>query len=159
MDIRLIISRLRPAAAYHFIGIGDGKDGYEAIGDWRDMSEKPTEQECLAEWDKVLQEQAAEKIIEDEKKLIAIIAQQQKIELLSLPNWATWTATDAKDSVSSSITGGLTLEQCNKAIDDAKDIAAFRPILKNIVRAIYAIEGILTAMARAIIYIRDILKP
>ena len=93
------------------------------------------------------------------KELETIIANQQKIELLSLPNWATWTATQAKDAVSSQITGGMTLEQCNKAIDEADTIAKFRPILKNIVRAIYAIEGVLSAMARAIIYIRDILKP
>ena len=93
------------------------------------------------------------------KALQAIIANQQKIELLSLPNWATWTATQAKDAVSTQITGGLTIEQCNAAIDAAATVAAFRPILKNIVRAIYAIETILTAMAKAIIYIRDILKP
>lgn len=92
------------------------------------------------------------------KQYEAIIAKQQKVELLSLPNWATWTAAQAKDGVSSAITGGLTLEQCNAAIDAADTIAKFRPILKNIVRAIYAIEGVLTAMARAIIYMRDIIK-
>lgn len=93
------------------------------------------------------------------KELEVIIANQQKVELLSLPNWATWTASEAKDNVSSLITGGLTIEQCNTAIDNAATVAAFRPILKNIVRAIYAIESILTAIARAIIYMRDILKP
>ena len=159
MDIQLVISRLRPGAPYHFIGAGDGKDGYEAIGEWRDgFTEKPTEQECEAEWEKVLQERAAQAIIDEQARMTAIIAKQQKIELLSLPNWATWTATDAKDSVSSSITGGLTLEQCNKAIDEANSIAKLLPILKNIIRAIYAIEGVLTSMARAIIYIRDIIK-
>ena len=93
------------------------------------------------------------------KALQAIIANQQKIELLSLPNWATWTATQARDNVSALITNGMTIEQCNAAIDAANSIAKILPILKNIVRAIYAIEGILTAMARAIIYIRDVIKP
>lgn len=84
--------------------------------------------------------------------------QQQKAEFLNLPNWSTWTPAEAKNNVSAMITGGLTLEQCQAAIDAATTIASLRPILKNIVRAIYAIESVLSVVAQVIIYIRNLAK-
>ena len=166
MDIRLVISRLRPGASYHWLGNDDGKDGYEAIGNWRDaLTEKPTEQECLAEWEIVLQERAAQEIVDEEIRFMVAAAKQQKVELLSLPNWATWTAQQAQDNVSLLITNGIAQETAEAAIDNLTAgninqlIAVLKPILKNMVRAIYGIDTILKAMAKCIIFIRDILKP
>ena len=50
-DWRLVLGRLRPVSAYHWKGDGMN-DSYASIGEWRDaQTEKPTEQECLDEWD------------------------------------------------------------------------------------------------------------
>jgi len=95
----------------------------------------------------------------------AIVANQQKIELLSLPNWATWTAQEAETNVGNLITNGITQETAEAAIDNLAAgninqlIAVLKPILKNIIRAIYGIDTILKAMAKCIVFIRDIIKP
>ena len=159
MDIRLVISRLRPGASYHWLGNDDGKDGYEAIGDWRDMSEKPTEQECLAEWEIVLQERAAQEIVDEEIRFMVAAAKQQKVELLSLPNWATWTALEAETNIEQLITNGIPQDTAEAAVAAASNIASLRPILTNLVKSVYAINTILKAMAKCIVFIRDILKP
>ena len=99
------------------------------------------------------------------EELLMIYAKQQKVELLSLPNWATWTAQEAQDNVSLLITNGITQETAEAAIDNLAAgninqlIAVLKPILKNIIRAIYGIDTILKAMAKCIVFIRDILKP
>lgn len=60
IDWQLVIGRLHPVSAYHWKGDGMN-DTYDSIGEWRDpLTKVPTEQECLSEWDKYLQEQAAE---------------------------------------------------------------------------------------------------
>ena len=166
MDIILVIGRLRPTSAYHFTGKGDGEDGYEAIGKWRDpLTTKPTEAECLAEWEVVLQERAAQAVIDEEYRFIVAAAKQQKVELLSLPNWATWTYLEAETEVSKLITNGITQAQAEAAIDSIRTgnvnqaITDLKPILKNMVRAIYAVDTILKAMAKCIVFMRDILKP
>ena len=102
---------------------------------------------------------------EEELKFLKAVANQQRVELLSLPNWATWTAQQAQDNVSLLITNGITQETAEAAIDNLTAgninqlIAVLKPILKNMVRAIYGIDTILKAMAKCIIFIRDILKP
>ena len=87
------------------------------------------------------------------------IGRQQKVELLSLPNWATWTAQEAETNVGNLITNGIAQETAEAAVAAASNIASLRPILLNLIRAVYSIETILTAIAKCIIYIRDILKP
>ena len=58
-DWRLVLWRLRPTSAYHWLGDGMN-DTYASIGEWRDPETiKPTEQECLDEWDIYLVEKAA----------------------------------------------------------------------------------------------------
>ena len=99
------------------------------------------------------------------KELESIIAAQQKAELLSLPNWATWTYLEAETEVSKLITGGITQTTAEAAIDGIRTnnvslaITDLKPILKNMVRAIYAVDTILKAMAKCIVFMRDILKP
>ena len=98
-------------------------------------------------------------------EILRIYANQQKEELLSYPNWATWTAQEAQDNVSLLITNGITQETAEAAIDNLAAgninqlIAVLKPILKNIIRAIYGIDTILKAMAKCIVFIRDIIKP
>lgn len=50
VNIRLVLARLRPGAAYHWKGDGDFGNTMEAVG-WRDPSTlKPSEADVLAEW-------------------------------------------------------------------------------------------------------------
>ena len=60
LDWRLVLGRLRPTSSYHWLGDGVN-DTYESIGEWRDsLTTKPTEQECLDEWDVYVVEKTAE---------------------------------------------------------------------------------------------------
>ena len=60
-DWRLVLGRLRPTSSYHWLG----GDTYASIGEWRDpLTTKPTEQECLDEWDIYVVEKTAEDEIE-----------------------------------------------------------------------------------------------
>jgi len=64
LDWRLILGRLRPTSSYHWLGDGVN-DTYASIGEWRDsLTTKPTEQECLDEWDVYVVEKTAEDEIE-----------------------------------------------------------------------------------------------
>jgi len=64
LDWRLVLGRLRPTSSYHWLGDGMN-DTYESIGEWRDsLTTKPTEQECLDEWDVYVVEKTAEDEIE-----------------------------------------------------------------------------------------------
>jgi len=89
----------------------------------------------------------------------AIVANQQKIELLSLPNWATWTALEAETNIEQLITNGIPQDTAEAAVAAASNIASLRPILTNLIKSVYAINTILKAMAKCIVFIRDILKP
>lgn len=65
VDMRLMLARLRPGSAYHW----RGGEGYAAIGEWRDpATQKPTEEEILAEWARYQNEQAARKTAEDARR-------------------------------------------------------------------------------------------
>lgn len=58
IDWRLVLGRLRPTSEYHWLGDGMS-DSYASIGEWRDPeTTKPTEQECLDEWDVYVAEKA-----------------------------------------------------------------------------------------------------
>jgi len=99
------------------------------------------------------------------KEIEQIASNQQKVALLNLPDWATWTAQQAQDNVSQLITNGITQAQADAAIDGIRTnnvalaITDIKPILKNIIRAIYGIDTVLKAIAKCIVFIRDILKP
>jgi hypothetical protein len=57
VDIRLVLGRIRPGAAYHWRGDGQFGNDLSAIGDWRDPNTTPpTEAEILAEWEVVVAE-------------------------------------------------------------------------------------------------------
>lgn len=50
VNIRLVLSRLRPGAAYGWLGDGDTGHNLSVV-EWRDSgSTLPTEAECIAEW-------------------------------------------------------------------------------------------------------------
>lgn len=61
VNIRLVLSRLRPGSGYHWLGATD--TGYtlaQAVGEWRDPNTTPpTEAQLIAEWDVYQQEVTA----------------------------------------------------------------------------------------------------
>ena len=60
VNIRLVLGRLRPGAAYHWKG-NNRDSGYgsldDCIGEWRSVQPIPTEAEILNEWDAHLAEE------------------------------------------------------------------------------------------------------
>lgn len=76
----------------------------------------------------------------------------------NLPNWATWTATEAESFVSSNIFNGLTQAQVDSQIDALPaTIAGMKTGLKQASAAILSIRSILMAMAKAIVYLRNLI--
>ena len=52
VDIRLVLARLRPHSAYHWVGLGDTGNTLAAVQSWRDPDNPiPTEPEVIQEWD------------------------------------------------------------------------------------------------------------
>lgn len=77
-----------------------------------------------------------------------------------LPEWSTWTYSEARDGVRSRIFNGWTQIQVDAWIDstatNAAGIAGVRVALKQVGAAILAIRTILEAMAQAIVFLRDL---
>jgi hypothetical protein len=84
VDIRLVLGRLRPASAYHWSGESDFGNTMEAVAEWRDLTTTPpTEEEVLAEWQRYLQEQAAQQQVEAEQQA-ALSAAQSKAKTIQV---------------------------------------------------------------------------
>ena len=115
IDWGLILGRLRPASSYHWLGDGMN-DTYASIGEWRDTNTtKPTEAECLAEWDVYLIEKAAQDV---ETALMVTTQTEAVSKYATLPDWArTMSAKDATDYVNGQIWQGMTTAQINAWID------------------------------------------
>lgn len=63
VDIRLMLSRLRPGAVYGWRGSGDFGNALESV-DWRDTQAAiPTEAEIIAEWDVYQTEEATREAV------------------------------------------------------------------------------------------------
>lgn len=81
-----------------------------------------------------------------------------RINFNALPSWATWTASEAESFVSSNIFGGLTQAQVDSQIDALPaTIAGMKTGLKQASAAILSIRSILMAMAKAIVYLRNLI--
>lgn len=74
-----------------------------------------------------------------------------------MPQWATWTPEEAESFVQSSILNGDDQAALDVWIESSvTNLAGARTALKQIAGSLIAIRTILTAMAKAIIYLRDI---
>lgn len=63
VDIRLMLGRLRPRSAYHWVGLGDTGNTLAAVQSWRDPDNPiPTEPEVIQEWDQYQTETAAQAV-------------------------------------------------------------------------------------------------
>lgn len=105
VDIRLMIDRLRPAAAYRWVGrLGD--KGYksleECIAEWRDTKTMlPTADELIVAWDSYLAEETAkqQQATSDDAKV-----ESAKTAAKAIPNWATWNETQAVNYIQTNVT-------------------------------------------------------
>ena len=160
MDFQGIIQRLRPYAPYLL------KDGggalYSDILEWLDTeTTKPTEAECLAEWDVMLAEWAT---AQAEQDLITNAENDAITKYSQLPEWAkTGTAEDAETYITNQIFSGQDIVQVEAWIDSnitgtntaqlrAQVIAA----LKVTAGAIITTRGLFILVAKLLIYIRDL---
>ena len=161
-DWRLVLGRLRPTSAYHWLGDGMN-DSYASIGEWRDPeTTKPTEQECLDEWDVMLAEWAEAKAQED---LIASAEQSAITDYATLPEWMKdLTAQDATDYINGEIWNGMTIEQIEAYIDaniTGTTVAQLRSqlivALKQTAGAVIAMRGFFIVTIKLLIYLRDLI--
>ena len=156
IDWQLVIWRLRPTSEYHWKG--DSSNGtYADIGEWRDPeTTKPTEQECLDEWDVYL----VEKVITDAEE-----TQFEENETIARTGWkdlgdwiVTFTPDEAELYVRNQIFDGIEPSALDTWIDtNVTDLASARTALKFIGANIMTIRTILSIIAKVILYIRDIL--
>jgi hypothetical protein len=80
-----------------------------------------------------------------------------KREFLSLPEWSTWTSTEATTAIQERILTGQTKEQVNSWVDsNVTNIATAKTGLKLLAGAIIDIRVIVILMAKLIILLRDV---
>jgi len=154
MDFQGIIQRLRPDAPYLL------KDGggalYSDILEWRDPNTtKPTEAECLIEWDVMLAEWAARKAEQD---LVTDTETNAVTKYAQLPEWAkTGTAEDAEIYINNQIFSGQTEAEINAWIDSSvTSLAQAKVALKQIASALIAMRGLFILTSKLLIFIRDL---
>jgi len=161
-DWRLVLGRLRPTSAYHWLGDGMN-DSYASIGEWRDPeTTKPTEQECLDEWEVYLAEKAAE---DAEIALISETEQSAITGYATLPDWMkTLTAQEANDYINGEIWNGMTIEEIEAYIDaniTGTTVAQLRGqlivALKQTAGAVIAMRGFFIVTMKLLIYLRDLI--
>lgn len=88
----------------------------------------------------------------------------------NLPNWSTWTSQEASDWFNANIWNGLTQAQVNSYVDTTivnittanvnqinAQLANIRTVIKTAATAVIAIRTALSAMAKALIYIRNLI--
>jgi len=155
VDFILILGRLRPTSQYHWIGDSSNQQ-YSDIGEWRDINTtKPTEQECLDEWDIYLVEKAVADAFDIEKT----VAETNAITDYSvLPNWVRlWTANDVASYVHESVLNGLDVGGMEVYVDALPNtVAGMKTGLKQIGSALISIRDILEMIAKLLMYIRDL---
>ena len=161
MDWRLILGRLRPTSEYHWLGDGMN-DNYASIGEWRDpTTTKPTEQECLDEWDVYLIEKAA---LDAEETQIEQNEADGRTGWKDLGNWSTWQPQQAQDYVNAEILNGMNQAQIDAWIDaniTGSNAAQLREqvivALKLLAGNLITLRNIAGILAKVVLYIRDIL--
>lgn len=143
--------------------MGDGiNDTYASIGEWRDPNTtKPTEQECLAEWEVYLVEKAAE---DAEEQQVAENETTARTGWRDLGDWATWTPQEAELGVRNLIFDGANLADLETWVSSSitgTNVTQLRTqliaALMIIVREIVTVRTVLSIVAKVIMYIRDIL--
>ena len=154
MDFQGIIQRLRPYAPYLL------KDGggalYSDILEWLDTeTTKPTEAECLAEWDVMLAERAADQA---ERDLVANTENNAITKYSQLPEWAkTGTAEDAEIYINENILNGQSEAEINAWIDaNVTNIASAKAALKQIASALVAMRTLFILVTKLLLFIRDL---
>ena len=81
------------------------------------------------------------------------------IELSNLPNWATWTASEAASFVNNNILNGQSQAQIDAYIDaNVNSLTEARNVLKLLASSFISTRSILVGIAKAIIYIRNIIS-
>jgi len=154
MDFQGIIQRLRPDAPYLL------KDGggalYSDILEWRDTeTTKPTEAECLAEWDVILSERTASKA---ESDLVTNTETNAVTKYAQLPDWVkTGTAEDAEIYITGQILNGQTKAEIEAWIDaNVNSLAEAKVALKQIASALVAMRGLFILISKLLLFIRDL---
>ena len=161
IDWQLILWRLRPTSEYHWKG--DSSNGtYADIGEWRDPeTTKPTEQECLDEWDVYLIEKAA---LDAEEAQIEQSEIDGRTGWKDLGNWSTWTPQQAQDYVNAEILNGFDQAQIDVWIDANITGTTVTQLREQMIVALKLLAGNLIALrnidaieAMVQLYTRDIL--
>ena len=154
MDFQGIIQRLRPNSSYLL------KDGggalYTDILEWRDPNTtKPTEAECLAEWDVMLAERAT---AQAESDLVTNTEADAVTRYSQLPTWAkTGTADEAETYIINQIFSGQTNAQVDVWIDaNVTNIATAKTALKQVAGAIFKMRDLFILTSKLLIFIRDL---
>lgn len=86
------------------------------------------------------------------------LAQQQvdAAAFTDLPEWATYTTTEAIDAIHAAILGGDTLAQAQAKVDALPNtVAGMKTGLKSAAAELVTIRGILEKMAKVVVYLRD----
>lgn len=165
IDFLGIIQRLRPNSAYLW---RDGGSTYADILEWRDpLTTQPTEAECMAEWQIMLTERAAQVAA---NKLRSDTENEAVTNYSILPDWArTGTAAQAETYINGQIWGGQTQAQVEAYIDaqltnittaNVSQINArltnLRALLKLTAGAVITMRGLFIITAKLLIYVRDL---
>lgn len=80
-----------------------------------------------------------------------------KSSFANLPNWATWSSLDASNYINQNILNGMTQAQVDAYINsNAINISGINTVLHQIGTALINIRTILSYMAQAIIFIRNL---
>ena len=154
MDFQGILQRLRPDAPYLLKDGGGG--AYTDILEWLDTeTTKPTEAECLAEWDVMLAEWAT---AQAEIDLVTNTENDAITKYSQLPEWAkTGTAEDAETYITSQILNGQTEAEISAWIDaNVNNIASAKVALKQIAGALVTMRGLSILIAKLLLFIRDL---
>jgi hypothetical protein len=166
MDFQGIIQQLRPNSPYL---LRDGGGAlYTDILEWRDPNTvKPTEAECITEWNVMLAERAAAQAEQDLVRNTEIGA---VADYVNLPTWAkTGTAPEAETYIKAQVWSGQTKTQVDAWIDanitnittaNVSQInirlAGIRAGLKLAAGAILAMRDLFILTSKLLIYIRDL---
>lgn len=80
-----------------------------------------------------------------------------KTNFLNLPNWASWSADDVDNNITNAIFTGWNQTQVNSYIDStATNLAGAITVMKQLASAILTVRGILVAMGKAIVFLRQL---
>lgn len=124
----------------------DGEGVY--IKEWNLPDPQPTEAELEAAWDAWVADQP----LRDAQILIL----QQAVGFTDVPEWATYTTTEAVAAVHNAIEAGKTLAQIQAQVAGLPiTFIGMKQGLNNVAVDIVAIRDILEKMAKLLVYLRD----